>query len=541
MWRAFRAFALLALVTGSARADLLTVGPAGTYATIQAGIDAALALGGDHEIRIQSAMYSERVRLETESTAALSVTGCWQPGFLARDLTPGSETVLQAPREVLATPDPTLRVSRTAGALDLGYLTLRGFAEPFVDGVGLELLLSGGAEAGVTHVTAQDFVPNIAGGAALQASVSGNARLVVSGIHVLRSGPSEYGATAAQVQARDAAVLELRDSRFESNRELALGAWARDQGQVHVSRVHVRDGGWGLGLSADGEQSLVRVTEATLAGLSTAGELSVAVIASPHANGQVQLSNLTIVDNRRSLSIQSWDGGRVHLSNSILVGGAPNVTGSLTTATNNWIGSDPGFVDRANGDYHLALSSRAIDGGHDHPPGGLGSADIDGEPRIQGRAVDVGADEVPSSGCRVLGLPMVEESPLCRCVPEGDLVRCGLRLPALFVSLRAPIGWEPFEPFGVEWSIQPWTAVGGPYSLVAEAEIAGDWTPQEWQGPTRPSLKTGEVVLESIEVKPGKLQPTPLRTTFKYQPLGEAEPRRVTVEVLLGKDLPKVK
>lgn len=55
------------------------------------------------------------------------------------------------------------------------------------------------------------------------------------------------------------------------------------------------------------------------------------------------------------------------------------------------ISVDPLFVDRVNGDYHLADGSPCIDSGRS----GLYSyiADIDGEARLQGYCVDIGADE----------------------------------------------------------------------------------------------------------------------------------------------------
>ena len=58
------------------------------------------------------------------------------------------------------------------------------------------------------------------------------------------------------------------------------------------------------------------------------------------------------------------------------------------------ISSDPWFVDPGGGDYHLWLTSPAVDMGHPDdtlaPP-----VDIDGEVRPLGSRVDMGADEVP--------------------------------------------------------------------------------------------------------------------------------------------------
>jgi len=53
---------------------------------------------------------------------------------------------------------------------------------------------------------------------------------------------------------------------------------------------------------------------------------------------------------------------------------------------------DPLFVDRAGGDYHLALGSPCIDAGYDAAVQ-TGWVDMDGQARIQGAHVDIGADE----------------------------------------------------------------------------------------------------------------------------------------------------
>ncbi len=53
--------------------------------------------------------------------------------------------------------------------------------------------------------------------------------------------------------------------------------------------------------------------------------------------------------------------------------------------------SDPGFVDAANGDYHLTASSPLRDSGE--RVDGMGETDFEGDPRVLGSAPDVGADE----------------------------------------------------------------------------------------------------------------------------------------------------
>jgi uncharacterized repeat protein (TIGR01451 family) len=64
--------------------------------------------------------------------------------------------------------------------------------------------------------------------------------------------------------------------------------------------------------------------------------------------------------------------------------------GAIFTGTNNYWG-DPDFVSAGDGECHIGVASNAIDRGID---AGVGE-DMDGEPRPQGDAADLGADELP--------------------------------------------------------------------------------------------------------------------------------------------------
>ena len=57
------------------------------------------------------------------------------------------------------------------------------------------------------------------------------------------------------------------------------------------------------------------------------------------------------------------------------------------------IGLDPFLVDPAAGDLHLNTGSPAINAGENLPSDQMGTLDIDGDARIIGGVVDIGADE----------------------------------------------------------------------------------------------------------------------------------------------------
>jgi len=67
---------------------------------------------------------------------------------------------------------------------------------------------------------------------------------------------------------------------------------------------------------------------------------------------------------------------------------------------------DPLLVDAASGDPHLGSASPAIDTGDPAFVPGDGETDLDGESRVQGDAVDRGADEV-AAGCDAAALEVV--------------------------------------------------------------------------------------------------------------------------------------
>ena len=57
------------------------------------------------------------------------------------------------------------------------------------------------------------------------------------------------------------------------------------------------------------------------------------------------------------------------------------------------INTDPLFVDPDNGDYHLSIDSPCVDAGDPEFVPQEGETDIDGQPRLVGERVDMGADE----------------------------------------------------------------------------------------------------------------------------------------------------
>jgi hypothetical protein len=91
------AFVLLMLLlsAAAARAATFTVGPAGTYATIQPAIDAAMASGEDSEVRVQSGTYFERLTID-HPPGSLSLLGGYATDFGAATRSASADTIVDA-------------------------------------------------------------------------------------------------------------------------------------------------------------------------------------------------------------------------------------------------------------------------------------------------------------------------------------------------------------------------------------------------------------------------------------------------------------
>lgn len=106
------------------------------------------------------------------------------------------------------------------------------------------------------------------------------------------------------------------------------------------------------------------------------------------------------------------------------------------------LNSDPVFIDPTNGNYHLAPTSPCIDAASDLAPA-FPNEDFDGDPRPQGEAPDIGADEFR----------------------PGE-IEVGLRVN----GAHCPLVLHPNYPLIISLSLEPGGAVGeGDYFLWAEA------------------------------------------------------------------------
>ncbi len=434
------ALALLSFPT-LAQPSVLTVGPAGTYANIQDAID-AVVVGETNEIRVQGLeTYTENLSIPGSFTSgSILLSGGWESTFTIHNDDP-EDTVIDGDG------GGVLDISIGGGTLEVRAFTLTNglasqgagvFIMPGGDAVvilnkifvigntatsaaaalggGLWAILGGSQRL---EIHDSDFFENQAvstgGGLALAGGVGitaeGDSRVVIDGTDVVENYIESSGADISGgglfLQISGTAEVDLLDTTVAGNTGdggsgdvSGVGGWwsTGDSAVLRVERVGCAfNAGVGGGTrpqirSTHAGQSTVRMSEIGIVqgdadglGLDASG------------SSTVNLVNLTVADHVGTGLELMKIGGTVTLTlyNTIAFGNGVNFS-DLDTGVDtgsNLIGVEPLFVDPSELDYHLMPGSAAFDAGDNTPPGGLGSTDYDGRPRIADGTVDIGMFE----------------------------------------------------------------------------------------------------------------------------------------------------
>lgn len=424
-------------------AAVLTVGPNGTYPTLQAALNVAATNGEDDEIRLQAGQLQTTAQALLAENFSLEIIGGWNASFSSGVQDPGA-TVLSGSQS-----QRVLDLTITAGDVLVRNLTLAdGAAE---NGAGADIIVGeqalfelaqcevlgntafGGASgggAGVRVTLADSAVVEIddclfaqnqvqaataSGGGLLVAASDGRfvgSRLTFINNAAIGSGAARGGAIALDIGGQDPSAelsqLRVRNNRVESNTS-AAGAGLHLVGSPSISGPFVtleaaeffrnrRDGSAAGVAQLQVEPAAGNVTlrsVAVLDGINSSGLRIDAV-----ASAQVFANNTTAAGNDGD-GIRHEDGSSQTQTqyNAIAFGngGADLVVGDdgngTVLAFANSSGVDPGFIEPANGNYRLATGSSAIDSCVNAPVGGIGNLDADFGARAVGTTVDCGAYE----------------------------------------------------------------------------------------------------------------------------------------------------
>jgi hypothetical protein len=447
-----RLFALSLLLgwAGTAYA-YVTVGPSGTHATIQQGIDAAIAAGGD-DVRVQHKCftfcpYVENISFDT--TAGINVSGGWATDFQSQIggvNTPVVGTGADAPIiHARAHGSATVSLSRfglVGGGNGSAQTHTRGLlAEAFDSAV----LLVHDAAVDENQLEVSISSPFPQGGAGVALSASGSSHIVMSGILVQSNvllgtdtfpvpggGVSLIARGDAQIDfnlnhlvgntvsnpnggrclgggleadTQDHANIELRANRYDGNALVFCTSGADGD----ASRLRADNTSSGTGISSYEEiwdnnrlgqdpgvyQVFIEAHNAASVhganGLVSNGAWG-GILAATDGSATMTLSNFTVTAHPAVGFTAS--GGGTQVVNTLMWGSGTDAdarNGASFAAS--LAGIDPLFVDAANGNYRLSAGSPAIDAGSNVPGGGLRPFDLDGSLRPFNGIADIGAYE----------------------------------------------------------------------------------------------------------------------------------------------------
>jgi hypothetical protein len=161
------------------------------------------------------------------------------------------------------------------------------------------------------------------------------------------------------------------------------------------------DNGGGVFAWGSGSLTIVNTLIAGNDGGATGG--GVAVFSSSAST----IVNSTIVDNVADSGLGVHAFTTTIVNSIVWGGGGPQIIGSPQISFSNvpggWSGVgntsvDPRFVDAAGGDYHLAADSPLVNAGNTLMVPIEVLTDFDGDPRVIGSSVDMGADEMLLAG-----------------------------------------------------------------------------------------------------------------------------------------------
>ena len=156
----------------------------------------------------------------------------------------------------------------------------------------------------------------------------------------------------------------------------------------------------------------------------------------------------------------------LNTQNCLFFGNVDNGSGAGIGQNGNFVG-DPMFVNVFSGDYHVQPGSAAIDAG-DNQWVQLGDLDMDLQPRINGSAVDIGADEsyggssnrppvIDPIADRVVNLGITVNLTVTANDPDGNTVTFSLLPPTHGGTIGTSNGnftWTPTVPGTFEFTVR---------------------------------------------------------------------------------------
>jgi hypothetical protein len=437
------------LFSGHTFAEVLTVGPMAAFTTLDAALVASGQNNEDDEIRVGRGIHVTAAATPlNQSGRAITITGGWDTSYQIRDSNPAS-TILQGDGA-----SRILLIGGHTGFVTIDGLTFRGGVSP-AGGAGISIERIGTSNADIVvsirnsvfsdnratgfgtghaikvralqntqvNIENNDFTGHTTDGGVVNFSASFSGTIKIHrnrfygnsiGVQPLLQAfaGSAFGTSATSTGT--AGFVEVIGNRFWNNATLTpsrsgplvyLSVDGDGQLQFRANRVNGQQPpklGTGVGFDALVELRMKRYSAAFLSdNLLIRGD-NVGLRANAFDQARAYVHNNTMAFNLGKgieASLEDFTAlppNAFGLANNISFGNATNLdmpSNPRIVSSNNLLGTDPFFAGADMGDFRLTDRSPARNAGTLTPTGGLSTLDLDGNPRVIGVNVDIGAFE----------------------------------------------------------------------------------------------------------------------------------------------------
>ncbi|MCP4900982.1 MAG: hypothetical protein GY906_28775 [bacterium] len=237
-------------IASALHATILTVGPSGSYATIQTAIDEALLVPGFHDIRVQTGTYIENLYIGTVNAGVIRMSGGWNSFFNNQTASPWLTKINGG------SAGRVVELNHTGGSVQIYNFTITdGFLDTFdSQGGGVYISLINGAQVRMSNcnIVKNELNGDLgANGGGLFADLSDISSLYVKGCRFrnnrIVANVTTFGA-GMFVYMHDYSRLYIQGGDFTQNRSYkgqyvnggGIAVVSRDQSFFKIRRCHLR-------------------------------------------------------------------------------------------------------------------------------------------------------------------------------------------------------------------------------------------------------------------------------------------------------------